>query len=263
MERLDNFLKNKGYFESREKAQNAIKSGNVFVNGKLITKPSFSCNENDQITINNFVCKYVSRGGLKLEKALDEFNLNVEGKKAIDIGSSTGGFSDVLLQRNIAQIVCIDVGKNQLHEKIRTNNKVKVFEQTDFRDIDENIIADASLVVIDVSFISTKLLIEKLNKVYKDVQIVCLVKPQFECGVLIAKKYKGVIKDKKIHFNVLSEVIKHWNNYNFFINNITHSPILGGDGNIEYLFLISRQNTNINFDLNKIIDKAFCELKTN
>lgn len=263
MERLDNYLKNNGFYESREKAQKAIKEGLVFVNGKQILKISYILNSNDNVEVikqNN----YVSRGAYKLQKALDFFNVNVSELNAIDIGSSTGGFTDVLLQRNIKQVICIDVGKDQLHPKIKNDPKVKVFEQTDFRTIDDNIIKDANLVVIDVSFISTKLLMEKLNKVFNDVTIICLVKPQFECGIEIAKKFKGVIKDKKIHYNVLNELIKQWQSYNFYVNNITYSPIAGGDGNIEYLFLITRNNKIVNDNLTQIIDQAFENLsKTN
>lgn len=261
MERLDNFLKQNGFFESREKAQTAIKSGNVLVNGNVVLKTSFLCNQKDVVVVTGNMNKYVSRGAYKLEKALDFFEIDVKGKNALDIGSSTGGFSDVLLQREINKIVCIDVGKDQLHEKIKTNNKVKVFEQTDFRNIEEDNISDADIIVIDVSFISTKLFIKKINSTFKNVQIVCLVKPQFECGAVLAKKFKGVIKDKNVHLNVLSELINKWNENNFFINNITHSPILGGDGNIEYLFHITRQKRTKQFNLQMLISNAFNLLK--
>jgi 23S rRNA (cytidine1920-2'-O)/16S rRNA (cytidine1409-2'-O)-methyltransferase len=263
LERLDNFLKTKGFFESREKAQKAIKDGVILVNGNVVKKASFLCNPADQITIQGEVTKYVSRGAYKLEKALDFFGVDVEGKNAVDIGSSTGGFSDVLLQRNVGKIVCIDVGKDQLHKKIKENKKVALYEQTDFRNIAPQIIEDAQIIVIDVSFISTKLLMEKLKQTYqnKNVQIISLVKPQFECGAIIAKKFKGIINNKKVHYDVLYEVIKKWNEHNFYVNNLTHSPIVGGDGNVEYLLLLSCENTNFKPDLQNVIEQAFKQLK--
>ena len=260
MQRLDSYLKDAGYFDSRQKARQAIIGGCVLVNGKTVSKVSYICSGGDEVVLTGVTNKYVSRGGYKLEKALDFFNLNVEGKKAIDVGASTGGFTHVLLQRNIGSVVCVDVGKGQLHGSIRADGRVKVFEGTDFRDIDPCCIADAALVVIDVSFISVKLLIEKINAVFKDAQIICLVKPQFECGVRIAKKCKGVVKDSGVHLSVLTDVIAEWENANFFVNGLTHSPITGGDGNIEYLLLISRSKPPCNFNVQRVIDGAFSEL---
>ena len=239
--RLDTLLKALSLFESREKAQSAIKNGLVKVNGQVCTSASkkFESLSKNQVEIQEEANKYVSRGAYKLEKALEVFQVSAKDKIATDIGSSTGGFSDVLLQNGIKKIYAIDVGKNQLHEKIKSNKKVVSMEETDFRTIKKSQIAGTNLVVIDVSFISILPIIQKLKELFKNsqVQIISLIKPQFECGKDLAKKYKGVIKDPKLHKQIILQVLSYWQQNGFVIKDITPSPIKGGDGNTEYLLL--------------------------
>ena len=255
--RLDNYLVENDYFDTRNKAQIAIKNNNVFVNNKCINKNSYIVNSNDEVKIVGEVLKYVSKGGLKLEKAINEFNIDLSNKIMCDIGSSTGGFSDVALQNNIKKIYAIDVGSNQMDKKIRNNKKIVLYENTDFRKIDSNILLDVYIITIDVSFISvTKLLpyIDKLNNVK---EIVCLIKPQFECGMEIASKYKGIILNKDIHKDIIERVIKEFNNINYYVNGLTYSPIRGGSGNIEYLLYLTKIDNNYKYDIDNIIRDGF------
>ena len=255
MTRLDLELVNRNYFETRNKSQNEIKKGIVYVNNKVITKPSFDVNEKDTIEIKGEILKYVSRGGLKLEKAINKFNLNFKNKIMIDIGSSTGGFTDCACQNGIGKVYAIDVGSNQFSDKLK-NNKIILMENTDFRTLDENIIKDAEFCTIDVSFISVTKLIDKINKLNLK-EIVCLIKPQFECGKDIADKYKGVPLNKEIHFDVINRVVNSFKEINYYLNNLTYSPIKGGNGNIEYLAYFTKDNKNDNINYNYIIDEAF------
>ncbi len=239
--RLDVYLVDKNIFETRNKAQMSIKKGIVYVDGKKITKPSFEVNEN-KIEIKGNVLPYVSRAGLKLEKAIKTFNIKLEEKTMVDIGSSTGGFTDCALQNNIKKVIAIDVGKDQMSDKIKENNKVELHEQTDFRNVDLDILKDVDIATIDVSFISVKLLMEKLSKMNNLKEVVCLIKPQFECGKEIADKYKGIIKNKEVHRKVIDDVKNYFKQINFDVKNITTSPIKGGSGNTEFLgYFIKKQ----------------------
>lgn len=239
--RLDVYLVNKNIFETRNKAQMSIKKGIVYVDGKKITKPSFEVNEN-KIEIKGNVLPYVSRAGLKLEKAIKTFNIKLEEKTMVDIGSSTGGFTDCALQNNIKKVIAIDVGKDQMSDKIKDNKKVELHEQTDFRNVDLDILKEVDIATIDVSFISVKLLMEKLSKMNNLKEVVCLIKPQFECGKEIADKYKGIIKNKEVHRKVIDDVKNYFKQINFDVKNITTSPIKGGSGNTEFLgYFIKKQ----------------------
>lgn len=239
--RLDVYLVNKNIFETRNKAHMSIKKGIVYVDGKKITKPSFEVNEN-KIEIRGNVLPYVSRAGLKLEKAIKTFNIKLEGKTMVDIGSSTGGFTDCALQNNIKKVIAIDVGKDQMSLKIKDNKKVELHEQTDFRNVDLDILKEVDIATIDVSFISVKLLMEKLSKMNNLKEVVCLIKPQFECGKEIADKYKGIIKNKEVHRKVIDDVKNYFKQINFDVKNITTSPIKGGSGNTEFLgYFIKKQ----------------------
>lgn len=239
--RLDVYLVDKNIFETRNKAQMSIKKGIVYVDGKKITKPSFEVNEN-KIEIKGNVLPYVSRAGLKLEKAIKTFNIKLEEKTMVDIGSSTGGFTDCALQNNIKKVIAIDVGKDQMSLKIKDNKKVELHEQTDFRNVDLDILKEVDIATIDVSFISVKLLMEKLSKMNNLKEVVCLIKPQFECGKEIADKYKGIIKNKEVHRKVIDDVKNYFKQINFDVKNITTSPIKGGSGNTEFLgYFIKKQ----------------------
>jgi 23S rRNA (cytidine1920-2'-O)/16S rRNA (cytidine1409-2'-O)-methyltransferase len=255
MTRLDLELVNRNVFETRNKSQNEIKRGLVYVNNNKTTKPSFDVSENDKIEIKGEILKYVSRGGLKLEHAIKEFNLNLKDKIMLDIGSSTGGFSDCAIQYGIGKIYAIDVGSNQFSEKLKNNKKIHLYENTDFRNIDENIIKDAKICTIDVSFISVTKLVEKISKLNIE-EIICLIKPQFECGIDIANKYKGVPLDKNVHNEVIINVINSFKSINYYLNNITYSPIRGGNGNIEYLAYFTKEKKD-NIDFNSLIKQTF------
>ena len=239
--RLDVELVNRGMFETRTKAKEAIKEGIIYCDNKKITKPSFEVNENTNMEIKGNVLPYVSRAGLKLEKALKVFKVNLKGKIMVDIGSSTGGFTDCALQNNIKKVIAIDVGTDQLDKKLRGNKKIELHEQTDFRNIDLNILKDVNIATIDVSFISVKLLTEKLSKMENLKEIICLIKPQFECGKEIADKYKGVITSSKIHEEVINKVKSYFQSINFTCQKITASPIKGGSGNKEFLGYFTKQ----------------------
>ncbi|MBQ6285962.1 MAG: TlyA family RNA methyltransferase [Bacilli bacterium] len=256
MTRLDIELVNRGLFETRSKSQNEIKNKVVFVNNKCIDKPSFNVNDSDKIEIIGETLKYVSRGGLKLEHAIKEFNIDLNNKIMIDIGSSTGGFSDCALQNNISKIYAIDVGSNQFSDKLKNNKKIFLYENTDFRNIDNNIVIDANICTIDVSFISVTKLLKKINELNLN-EIICLIKPQFECGMDISNKYRGIPLNKEVHFEVINNVVNEFKKIDFYLNNITYSPIRGGNGNIEYLayFVKNKKGNNINY--HNIINEAF------
>lgn len=235
MRRLDNELLEKSLFKTKSKAQQAIKAGIIYCDDKQITKCGYEVSELTKIEIKGEVLKYVSRGGLKLEKAIDTWNIDLTGKVMIDIGSSTGGFSDCAIQNGIGKIYAVDVGTNQFDKTLAQNFKINLYEQTDFRKIDEAIIQDADLITIDISFISVTKIIEKISKLTNVKEIVCLIKPQFECGKEVADKFKGVILDNQVHERVIQKIINVFKEIAFECIGITVSPIKGGDGNTEYL----------------------------
>ena len=251
--RLDLFLVQNNYFNSRAKAQEAIKNGNVYCDGVVIKKCSYIVNT-DNITIKNTL-KYVSRGGLKLEKALNYFNISLNNKVMCDIGSSTGGFSDCALQNGVKKIYAIDVGTNQFDVSLRNNPKIVLMENTDFRNVVPEILNDINIITIDVSFISVTKLVSYIEK-YKSVsEIVCLIKPQFECGKEIADKYKGIILSKNVHSDVINSVISSFNSIGFYESDLTYSPIKGGSGNIEYLLYLTKEKRKVN--IADVVNAAF------
>ena len=215
MNRLDKELVTRKLVETRTKAQELISSGAVEVDGKIQTKVSFSVDENVEIKIKeNEVLKYVSRGGLKLEKALKVFNVDLKDKTVLDIGSSTGGFTDCSLQRGAKKVIAIDVGTNVMHMSLRENSKVELYENTNIKDFPTDKFLGVDFVVVDVSFISLERIVEKVNSTNVKLEMICLIKPQFECGKQIATKYGGVIKSKTVHKDVLNKVVKFFNKNN-------------------------------------------------
>ncbi len=256
MTRIDIELVKRGIFETRNKAQNEIKNKIVYCNNVCITKPAYDVTDTDIIEIKGEKLKYVSRGGLKLEKAIKEFNIDLKDKILIDIGSSTGGFSDCALQNGIKKVYAIDVGTDQFDKTLRLNNKINLYENTDFRNIDNNIINDANIASIDVSFISVKKLTSKLKELTNLKEIICLIKPQFECGKEISDKYKGVPLNKEVHKSVIENVIKSFKDNNYYINSLTSSPIKGGNGNIEYLAYFKRDKER-SINIEEVVNKAF------
>jgi 23S rRNA (cytidine1920-2'-O)/16S rRNA (cytidine1409-2'-O)-methyltransferase len=250
--RLDKELVEKSLVPSRSKAQELIKEGFVLVNGKVIDKANYLVKETDLIDIkDNDKLKYVSRGGLKLDKAINEFNIDMTNKNVMDIGSSTGGFSDCALQYGASHIVAVDVGTNLMHESLRNNPKIDLHEQTNFKEFESPYFKNIDIAVCDVSFISLKRIIDKIASENVSIDMVCLIKPQFECGKEIADKYKGIILNKQIHIDIIKDMINYFNEKGFYVKNLTSSPIRGGDGNIEYLTLISNKidsNKEINIE---------------
>ena len=236
MVRLDKKLVEKGLVDSRTKAQELILNGVVLVDDKVETKASVDVNDENEIRIlENDVLKYVSRGGLKLEKAIKIFNVDFNNKTVLDIGSSTGGFTDCALQHGAKRVVAVDVGSDIMHKSLRENNRVELYENTNIKDLGHDKFVEIDIIVVDVSFVSLEHIINKVASENIYVDMLCLIKPQFECGKQIASKYHGVIKSKTVHKSVLNNVVGLFAKQNFNIMGLDVSPIKGGDGNIEYI----------------------------
>lgn len=261
-ERLDVLLFSRGLADSREKAKAIIMSGNVFINGEREDKAGSTFDDKVEIIVKGNTLKYVSRGGLKLEKAMDNFGVSVVGKICMDVGSSTGGFTDCMLQNGAVKVYAVDVGHGQLEWKLRQDERVVCMEKTNIRYVLPDDIEDKiKFSSIDVSFISlTKVLLPVKNLLTEDGQIVCLIKPQFEAGREKVGK-KGVVREKSVHIEVIEKVIKYATSIGFEILNLEFSPIKGPEGNIEYLLYIQNHTENllyeeINVDVNIIVNKA-------
>jgi len=236
-ERLDILLVKKHLAESREKAKAMIMAGNVFVNGEREDKAGSAFDvEKAAIEIKGKSLKYVSRGGLKLEKAIKAFGIKLKGKICMDIGASTGGFTDCMLQNGAVKVYAVDVGRGQLAWRLRQDERVVCMERTNIRYVTKEDIKDTvDFISIDVSFISlTKVLPVALSLLSADGSIVCLIKPQFEAGREKVGK-KGVVRDKAVHIEVIEKIIAHVNMLDLHILNLDFSPIKGPEGNIEYL----------------------------
>ena len=241
-QRLDVILVNRGLADSREKAKALIMSGNVFVAGVREDKAGASFEEDtEDITVRENRLKYVSRGGLKLEKAISEFYVNLEGMICMDIGSSTGGFTDCMLQNGAAKVYSIDVGHGQLAWKLRNDERVVCMEKTNFRYITPDMIPDPiGFASADVSFISLdKILPAAYPLLTGHANMVCLIKPQFEAGRGQVGK-KGVVRDKKVHEEVIARIIDVADSCDMGPQMLSYSPIKGPEGNIEYLLLLEK-----------------------
>ena len=235
--RLDVLLVERLYADSRTKAQAIIMSGNVYVNGQKADKPGTSFEETVEIEVRGAVCPYVSRGGLKLEKALRDFGVKPEGFVCSDSGASTGGFTDCLLQQGAKKVFAIDVGYGQLDWKIRSDERVVVMERTNIRYVTpEDLGEPLDLSVIDVSFIGLEIVLPTIKTLLKPDcgQVLCLIKPQFEAGKDNVGK-KGVVRDPKIHQMVLDNFVALVKSLDFKILGLTFSPVKGPEGNIEFL----------------------------
>ena len=234
--RLDVLLTERMYADSRSKAEAIIMSGNVYVDGQKADKPGISYEETVDIEVRGAVCPYVSRGGLKLEKALRDFGVNPEGYVCSDSGASTGGFTDCLLQQGAKKVFAIDVGYGQLDWKIRSDERVVVMERTNIRYVTPADLGEPlDLSVIDVSFISLKIVLPAIQALLKPTgQVVCLIKPQFEAGRDKVGK-KGVVREPATHREVLDGFVALANELNFRILGLTYSPVKGPEGNIEFL----------------------------
>ena len=234
--RLDVLLTEQGYADTRSKAQAIIMSGQVYVNGQKADKPGVSYEETVELEVRGAVCPYVSRGGLKLEKALRDFGVKPEGYVCSDSGASTGGFTDCLLQQGAKKVFAIDVGYGQLDWKIRSDPRVVVMERTNIRYVTPDQLGEPlDLSVIDVSFISLKIVLPAIKELLKpNGQVLCLIKPQLEAGKEKVGK-KGVVRDKQTHKEVLDSFVQLADELKFAILGLTFSPVKGPEGNIEFL----------------------------
>ncbi|MEQ6387967.1 TlyA family RNA methyltransferase [Bacillaceae bacterium S4-13-58] len=265
--RLDVLLVEKGLVETREKAKRAIMAGLVFHKSERLDKPGLKVDEDILLEVKGKPIPYVSRGGLKLEKAIGVFNLSLKDEIVLDIGSSTGGFTDCALQNGAKLSYAVDVGYNQLDWKIRNDPRVIVMERTNFRYLEEEALTHETptFASIDVSFISLRLIFPTLAKLIADGgQVVALVKPQFEAGREQVGK-KGIVRDPDIHREVIENVIRMAISNHFSVKGLTYSPITGGDGNIEFLLHLSfhsekEGNIESNVEIEHVVRKAHNEL---
>ncbi len=257
--RIDQYLAENGYVESREKAKRSVMAGIVYVGTERVNKASEKFTEEQlaNVVVKGNECKYVSRAGLKLEKALKIWNLPMEGKKMLDVGSSTGGFTDCALQHGASHVTALDVGTNQLVYKLRIDERVRVLEQTNFRTVDAALFDHLfDYITMDVSFISIKLLSANVERFLKDDGVfICLIKPQFEVGKEVRRNNKGVIVDIEVYRPLLKQMREHFIEQSMYINELTVSPIRGGKGNIEFLAKITKHKGSVSDELiDKLVD---------
>ncbi len=263
--RLDTAVFEAGYAESREKAKVLIMAGLVYVNNQKSDKPGTTVKPDDVIEFRGSAPKYVSRGGLKLEKAVENFGFSLEGKLCADIGASTGGFTDCMLQNGAVKVYSIDVGYGQLAWKLRTDPRVVNLERTNFRYVTEEQIPEKlDFCSVDVSFISLSIIIPVMKTIMKQgAEAVCLIKPQFEAGKEKVGK-KGVVRDPAVHLEVIEKVIGIALENKFTVKHLDYSPIKGPEGNIEYLIhLINSDLPSIEPDVaaNETVEYAHSSLK--
>lgn len=242
-ERLDVILVRQGYAPSREKAKALLMAGNVFVDNQREDKAGTLFDESKiKIEVKGRPLPYVSRGGLKLERAVGQFPIVLQDKVCMDIGASTGGFTDCMLQNGAARVYAIDVGHGQLDWKLRNDERVVCMEKTNFRYVtDENIGEPIDFASVDVSFISlTKILIPARKLLRQGGEMVCLIKPQFEAGRDKVGK-KGVVRDRAVHIEVVRRIVDYADMIGFCVKGLTYSPIKGPEGNIEYLMWLEKR----------------------
>lgn len=257
-ERIDVLLVEKGFYETREKAKRAIMAGLVIVNDKKIDKPgtSIKIDEEPIIRIKGEAFKYVSRGGLKLEKAIDVFNLDFKDKIILDIGASTGGFTDCALQNGAKFVYAVDVGTNQLDWKLRNHSQVKSLENTHIKDltIEQLDSRKVDFMVMDVSFISITKVIEHLIKFFKpETKLMALIKPQFEVGKENIEK-GGIVKNSKKHILAIENVVEEAKKYGLRLKALDFSPITGTKGNVEYISLFELGKSENKINIEKVVD---------
>lgn len=264
-ERLDILLVEKGIIESREKAKTYIMAGKIFVDGQRVDKAGEKISPSANIEFKGEKIPYVSRGGLKLAKAIKEFNLDLKGKVCMDIGASTGGFTDCMLQNGAAKVFSVDVGYGQFAWKLRTDERVVCMERTNIRYVTLEDIGEAlDFASIDVSFISLKTIMPAVIGLLKeDGEVVALIKPQFEAGREKVGK-KGVVRDIAVHKEVIYSVIDNLQEHNLKVLNLSYSPIKGPEGNIEYLvYFTKNQNKESNFkreDVERVAEASHTEI---
>ena len=261
MARLDAELVSRGIARSRQRAKEMIQAGSISVNGSSITKASAEVSPDDVIESSEEEL-YVGRGALKLEKAAAEFGLDFDGKTCIDIGASTGGFTDLMLSRGAAKVFAVDVGHGQLAEKLRSDPRVVNMEGTDIRTVSaEDLGGCADIITVDVSFISLKMILPKVYELLNENACAAvLIKPQFEAGRSGISK-NGIVKDRKVHLRVLREIDEFARETGFVCEKYTYSPVKGGSGNIEYLVQLCRSGAPAAVhDLKALVESAFEKL---
>ncbi len=262
--RLDVAVFEQGYAPSREKAKAIIMAGIVYVNNQKVDKAGFELKEGDVLEVRGKTLQYVSRGGLKLEKAMQEFPITLEGKVCMDVGASTGGFTDCMLQNGAVKVYSVDVGYGQLAWKLRIDERVVNLERTNFRYVTREQIPDEiDFASVDVSFISLKHILPNLNTLLAfDGQAVCLIKPQFEAGKEKVGK-KGVVRDLNVHLEVVENVINLAVENGFSVMGLQFSPIKGPEGNIEYLIYLNKSANPIvseNVNAKELVNMSHTEL---
>ena len=263
-ERIDVFLVENNYFDSREKAKRAIMAGMIYVNGNIMDKPGSTVSDDADVKIKGNSLKYVSRGGLKLEKAVEEFDLSLAEMICMDIGASTGGFTDCMLQNGAKKVYSVDVGYGQLDWKLRNDSRVINMERTNIRYVTEKDVNDMmDFISIDVAFISLKLVLPVAYSLMKEGgEIVFLIKPQFEAGREKVKK-NGVIKDQEVHVDVVNEILTFASSLGLQYKNVSFSPIKGPKGNIEFLGYFKKMSNSsdeimdFNFLSKDVVKKAY------
>lgn len=257
--RLDILMVEQGLFESRQRAQAAIMSGQVFVGGRRVDKAGTAFPDGTEIEVRGNPLQYVSRGGLKLEKAMGQFPIDLRGAVCGDIGASTGGFTDCMLQNGAEKVYAVDVGYGQLAWKLRSDPRVVCLERTNARYLTRQQVPDElDFSSVDVSFISLKLILPALRGLLKaDGRAVCLVKPQFEAGREKVGK-KGVVRDPEVHLEVLEHFFVHAKDSDFTVLGVTYSPIRGPEGNIEYLGFLQcgAGQGEERFDLRALVEES-------
>jgi len=253
-ERIDVLIFEKGLAPSREMAKRLVMEGQVYIGEQRIDKPGTSVDADSEIIVRE-TARYVSRGGLKLEKAMKVFEINLEGKNCMDIGASTGGFTDCMLQNGANHVYSVDVGYGQLAWKLRTDERVSCIERTNIRYFDLSLLNhEIEFVSIDVSFISLKLVLPKVKEILKEnCYCAALVKPQFEAGREKVGK-KGVVRDIKVHEEVLRNAVGYATELGFSVKQIDFSPIKGPEGNIEYLMYIKNDGLSEMIDENRLTE---------
>lgn len=255
-ERIDVLLVEKGFFESREKAKASIMAGVVYANEQKVDKAGEEVSVDAKLEVRENICPYVSRGGLKLEKAVKFFGVNLKDKVCMDIGASTGGFTDCMLQNGAKKVFSVDVGYGQFAWKLRQDERVVCMERTNIRYVtDEQIGEKLDFASIDVSFISlTKVLPVAFNLLKDNGEVVALIKPQFEAGREQVGK-KGVVRDSNVHKEVIEKIIAFSESIGFCVKNLSFSPIKGPEGNIEFLLYLGKSGGTI-VDVDKVIEET-------
>lgn len=259
--RLDIILTEKNIFPSREKAKASIMAGLIYVDGQRVDKPGTPVDESSEITVKEDLCPYVSRGGLKLEKALELFDFTLDGAVAVDIGASTGGFTDCMLQKGAQKVFAIDVGYGQLDWKLRNDPRVVNMEKVNIRYLDTDTVdKDIDFISIDVSFISLKLVFPVAAQLLSETgSLVCLVKPQFEAGRNQVGK-KGIVRDPAVHEEVLHNVAGYAADNGLYCHGLTYSPVTGTKGNIEYLMFLRKIPSDIDINIKDTVRISHEEL---